>query len=67
MNHKFSVNELVVLKIGERTVETKILEKIKKAEGKLFYKVDWEICGYNKILNTVAISETAIEKACVSH
>lgn len=59
MNHKFSVNELVILKIGERTVKTKILEKI---EGKLFYKVDWESCGYNKVLNTVAISETAIEK-----
>ncbi len=61
MNHKFSTNELVVLKIGKRTIETKILEKI---EGKLFYKVDWESCGYDKILNTVAISETAIEKKC---
>jgi len=61
MNHKFSVNELVILKIGQRTVETKILEKI---EDKLFYKVDWEICGYDKVLNTVAISETAIEKKC---
>jgi hypothetical protein len=59
MNHKFSVNELVILKIGQRTVETKILEKI---EDKLFYKVDWERCGYDKVLNTVAISETAIEK-----
>jgi hypothetical protein len=59
MNHKFSINELVVLKIGKRTMETKILEKI---EGKLFYKVDWESCGYDKVLNTVAISETAIEK-----
>ena len=61
MNHKFYVNELVVLKIGKRTFETKILEKI---EGKLFYKVDWESCGYDKILNTVSISETAIEKKC---
>jgi hypothetical protein len=58
-NHKFSVDELVVLKVGQRTIKTKILEKI---EGKLFYKVDWESCGYNKILNTVSISETAIEK-----
>lgn len=58
-DHKFSVNELVVIKIGERIIETKILEKI---ENKLFYKVDWERCGYNKVLNTVAISETAIKK-----
>jgi len=58
-NHKFSVDELVVLKVGQRTIKTKILEKI---EGKLFYKVDWESCGYNKILNTVSISETAIDK-----
>ena len=58
-NHKFSVNELVILRIVQRTIKTKILEKI---EGKLFYKVDWESCGYNKILNTVSISETAIEK-----
>jgi hypothetical protein len=58
-NHKFSIDELVVLKVGQRTIKTKILEKI---EGKLFYKVDWESCGYNKILNAVSISETAIEK-----
>lgn len=59
MTDKFSINDLVVLKIGERTIKTKILEKI---EGKPFYKVDWECHGYNKILNTVSISENAIEK-----
>lgn len=59
MTDKFSINDLVVLKIGERTIKTKILEKI---EGKPFYKVDWECCGYDKILNTVSISENAIEK-----
>ena len=59
MTHKFSVNDLVLLKVGERTLKTRILEKI---EGKPFYKVDWECCGYNKILNTVSVSESAIEK-----
>lgn len=59
--HKFEINEFVHLRIGNRLLKTIILEKVNEKEG-LFYKLNWEICGYNKILNTVHISEKAIEK-----
>lgn len=57
--HKFNINDVVILRIGERLLNTKILEKVCK-DDKPFYKVDWECCGYNKILNTVSVCENSI-------
>lgn len=59
--HKFEINEFVHLRVGSRILKTIILEKLAEKEG-LFYKLNWEICGYNKILNTVRISEKSIKK-----
>jgi len=59
--HKFEINEFVHLRIGNRLLKTIILEKVSQKEG-LFYKLNWEICGYNKVLNTVCICEKSIEK-----
>ena len=56
--HKFSPNDIVILKLKERgPMEIRILEQI---EGKPFYRLDWGSCGFNKILNTVAVSESAL-------
>jgi hypothetical protein len=56
--HKFKPDEIVMLKLKERDpMGIRILERV---EGKPFYRLDWESCGFNKILNTVAISESAL-------
>jgi hypothetical protein len=61
MNHKFNVGETVKLvSIKSRDVYIKVIEKI---EGKPHYKLDWGSCGFNSILNTVSIAESAMKKA----
>jgi|688.fasta_scaffold1017779_3 hypothetical protein len=56
--HKFKPDDIVMLKLKERgPMEIRILERV---EGKPFYRLDWGSCGFNKILNTVAISESAL-------
>jgi hypothetical protein len=58
--HKFKPNDIVMLKLKERgPMEIRILEQI---EGKPFYRLDWGSCGFNKILNTVAVSESALNE-----
>jgi len=61
MSHKFEVGETVLLvALKERgPMEIKIIEKI---EGKPFYKLDWGGCGFNSILNTVGIAESAMQR-----
>jgi hypothetical protein len=57
MNYKFKPDELVLLKLNQRILRIRILERV---EGRLFYRLDWGSCGFNKVLNTVAISEGAL-------
>jgi hypothetical protein len=58
--HKFKPNDLVLLKLKDRgPMEIRILERV---AGRPFYKLDWGSCGFNKILNTVAVSEEALDE-----
>lgn len=60
MNHKFNVGETVRLAaIKGREVYVKVIEKI---EGRPYYKVDWGGSGFNSVLNTVGIAESAMQK-----
>ena len=56
MMHKFKKGDLVLVKIGERKVEMRVVDLI---EG-LLYKLDWTLCGYNPLLNTVRIPEKSL-------
>ena len=60
MNHKFNVGETVKLVIKSRDVYINVIEKI---DGRTQYKLDWGGCGFNSILNTVGIAESAMKKA----
>ena len=55
--HKFKKGQIVLVKMDKRELKTKIIGLV---EDRLFYFIDWENCGYNKILNTVKISEKAL-------
>jgi hypothetical protein len=56
--HKFKPDDIVLLKLKDRPMKIRILERV---EGRPFYKLDWGSCGFNKILNTVAVSEEALD------
>ena len=57
MNYRFKPNDFVWLKLNQGPLRIMVLERV---EGKLFYRLDWESCGFNRILNTVSISEGAL-------
>ena len=58
MKHKFEPNQLVWVNMRERMpFQIMVLEQI---PDRLFYKLDWGSCGFNCILNTVSISESAL-------
>jgi len=60
MNYKFKPNDFVLLKLNQGLLKIMILERV---EGKLFYRLDWGSCGFNKILNTVSICEGALHES----
>ena len=58
VGHRFEVGEFVWVKIGGRPqFRTRVLER---AEGRLFYRIDWVSGGFNSLLNTVAVCESAL-------
>ena len=58
MMHKFKKDDLVLVKMGERKLEMRVIDL---ADG-LFYRLDWTLCGYNSLLNTVKIPEKSLIK-----
>lgn len=57
MKSKFSVGDIVLLKHVQ--IKVKILEVVLR-KNNFFYKLDWTPYGYNQILNTVHIAESAV-------
>jgi len=57
--HKYDVGQLVWVSIRSRApFRTRILERV---EGRpSHYKVDWAVGGFNVLLNTVAVCESAL-------
>lgn len=59
---KFEPNDVVWVKIGAREpFQTKILGRVNRKTGS-FYLIDWSPGGFNSLLNTVPISESAIHE-----
>lgn len=57
---KFKIDDIV--RLNPIKIDVKILEVVLK-NNKFFYKVDWTPYGYNKILNTVPLAESAMTYA----
>lgn len=56
-SHKFKEGQTVLLKTKERELEIKIIGAV---EDRPFYFLDWESCGFSKMLNEVKVIERAL-------
>jgi len=56
----FKPGQLVSINLRTKKLESVILSKDFKKEG--FYFLDWTVCGYNQILNTVSITSEVLSR-----
>lgn len=58
--HRHEIGDLVWIRIGDREpFQTTILEKLTR-NGRNLYRIEWSTAGFNKLLNSVAITEDAL-------